>query len=64
MATGEISTNTVNYTVAPAPNVCPGCGRCKTCGQPTSEPYKFYPMPYYTQPFWSIYPTTTTYTIS
>lgn len=39
---------TVQTSPQAQPNTCPGCGRCKHCGQPN-----FYPQyPYYAQPYW------------
>jgi len=39
--------------VPPSPGVCPGCGRCGTCGRPKPAPYTQWPQPY------SPYPMTT-----
>jgi hypothetical protein len=37
----------VGVPQAPNPGVCPGCGRCRYCGQPTPMvPAPFVPAPY------------------
>jgi hypothetical protein len=33
------------------PNVCPGCGRCKECGQPVPALAPVYPWPVYPWPY-------------
>lgn len=38
----------------PKPAVCPGCGRCRQCGQPpvpvVPAPYPYTPLPWWQQP--------------
>jgi hypothetical protein len=38
----------------PQPNICPGCGKCNSCGRPheTQNPWPYAP---YTQPQWTVY---------
>lgn len=33
-------------------NVCPGCGRCRSCGSPPFYPYQVQPWPTWPQPTW------------
>jgi len=47
---------TTTIPLGPAPlGACPGCGRCRTCGQPA-------PAPAWTGPIW-VAPTYPTYTV-
>lgn len=42
-----------NGTAVQPQHVCPNCGACPHCGR---GGYRTYPYPYYTQPWWGIYP--------
>ena len=52
----------VTFIPAPTPNVCPGCGRCRHCGQPATVPQPYVPAPFesvlpWTNPIWYTTPT-------
>lgn len=61
---GVVSAGAVTYPNGfpqAAPSVCPGCGRCKDCGQPYAAPpaplpsYPVYPgWPGYVGPIWQV----------
>ena len=37
--TVSVPSVTAPITPLPQPSVCPGCGRCRYCGQPSVYPY-------------------------
>lgn len=44
------SSSTNYFGMPPRPRVCPGCGRCNTCGH--GPYYPPYPYPYYNPNQW------------
>ncbi len=51
MQLDTLNNQTGQATIA-QPAVCPGCGRCRHCGQPTPSPwYWYYSHPYNGQYF-------------
>lgn len=50
----------IDMTYRPQLNVCPGCGRCNRCGQPTPAPVYTLNPGWYQQPYPFPYGTTVT----